>query len=220
MLRAQSIPGTAAVEAAVAAAHADIIVNQNAILAEAGVLAEATAANGYAETAAEEATEAAHHLHAYSRTVGSTAGVAPGVITSLTPYQATSGAGANNYGNAVLVLDGTEGDFGLPASMQPINSFDPSEVFVTDVSANGRIWGLRFIFEQPRGVSAPYANAAAAGAAGAFSDQAVKVDQTNADSTPVPMLSKRLLRGSKMWVQVKDSVGAGTISFLLTRLHG
>jgi hypothetical protein len=159
-----------------------------------------------------------HHHHNYSRTVGSTAGVGPGVVTSITPFAATSAAGANNFGVAILVFDGTEGDFGFPDA--PISSFDPSEIFVTAVSANGRVWSMRFAFEQTKEQLAPHANAAAAVAAGDYSEISIKVDQTNAASTPMAMLAPRLKRGSKVWVQAKDSTGTGTISFLVTRLHG
>jgi len=159
-----------------------------------------------------------HHIHAPCRTVGSTAAGAPGVPTSITPYTLISAAGANSFTTAPkLLFDGSEGDFGLPFT---INSYDPSEVLITDVSANGRVWVMRFIFEQLRSQALPYADAAAAIAAGSFSDIAIKVDQTNADAVPLLCLFPRLKRGSKVWGAVKDSTGAGTISFLFTHFHG
>jgi hypothetical protein len=79
---------------------------------------------------------------------------------------------------------------------------------------------MRFAFEQTKEQAAPHANAAAAVAAGDYSEVSLRVDLTNAASTPMATLAPRIKRGSKVWVQAKDTTGNGTISFLLTRLHG
>lgn len=132
------------------------------------------------------------HVHGYERWFGSTAGVGPGLETSLTPWRVTSAGVANTFGAAIVLLDGSE----TPAQTGML-SFDFHRVQVVNVQNNGKTWRLRIANN-----SEGHANWAAAVAAGIYSDIVLSIDKTNADSTPVDIHHPRVPNGTIFWVAV------------------
>jgi hypothetical protein len=161
-----------------------------------------------------------HHLHGPSRTVGLKAG-GGGDPNSLTPWPLIASATANTFGAEVEVFTGAEGDFDIGFT---INSFDPSEIFVTDVGSNSNTWDIQIVYAQTK-LGPLYATFAAALAAKNYSEIGFKIDSTTSDGTPLMVMTPRLKRGSKVWARVKRLAAGGndaqrTISFLFTHLHG
>jgi len=135
------------------------------------------------------------HVHSYERWFGSTAGVGPGLETSLTPWRVTSAAVANTFGAAIVLFDGTE-----TPNQAGMLSFDHDHIQIVNVQNNGVIWRIR-IANNANGA----ANYAAAVAAGDYTDIVLAIDKTNADSTPVDTHYPRVPSGTILWAAVATS---------------
>lgn len=167
--------------------------------------------SGTNNSLAYKVNEIERHLHSAGRWFGSTAGVAPGLVTSLTPFEVTSDATAETYGTAVEVLDGTE-DFDLPYT--PVN-MDPHRIFITGVTSSG-IYKIRLANSKYTGSVDTYANMAAAVAAGQYTEFLLKVDSTKADAISAPVQTGQMMTGSTLWAQVMHAdAGAETVSFFI-----
>ena len=151
---------------------------------------------GYNDTAIREALEIIdEHVHSYERWFGSTAGVAPGLETNMTPFRVTSAGVANTFGAPILMFDGTE----TPAQVGAL-SFDPHRIQIVNVQNNGVTWRLR-LANNINGA----ANYAAAVLAGDYTDVVLSIDKTQADSVPVSVQTKRLPNGTIIWSAVATS---------------
>lgn len=171
--------------------------------------------SGVSNSLAYKVHEIERHLHSAGRWFGSTAGVAPGLITSLTPYAVTSDAAALTYGAAVEILDGTE-VFDL--SYTPVN-MDPHRIFITGVTATG-VYKIRLGNSKWDGSADTYADMAAAVAAGQYTEFLLEVDSTKSDAISAPVQTGRMMVGSTLWAQVMHTdASAETVSFLIG-VHG
>jgi hypothetical protein len=161
----------------------------------------------------EDVTEIERHLHGGARWFGASPGpAAPGLLTSLLPWRATSNATAGLFGTAIELFNGAE-NFDISTS---VLYFDPHQLFITAVEAVGT-YKVRFAYSQYDGVSAhTYANMAAAVAAKKYTEVVFRTDDTKTDSTPIEVMSGRISAGSKLWCQVaKSTADAKYIEFLV-----
>jgi hypothetical protein len=136
--------------------------------------------------------ELERHFHSYSKVFGSTAGVAPGLQTSLVGFRVTSAAaGSPTFGLWVAIFNGTETPV-LPTSMY----FDPHRITVDGVQFNNKYYRLRLAFSE----GATYANAAAAVAGGAYTDITLQLtNDVNRQGVPITIQARRQLKQSKIW---------------------
>lgn len=153
-----------------------------------------------------DASTVQQHFHNFERWFGATAGVAPAIASIGSRFRVTTHANANTFGTAVAIIDGSET---LGAAFQ--THFDFHRLHITDVETNGLIYKLRFIFNLNG-----EANAAAAVTNNHYSDVCLKIDQTNADSMPLAIMSGQIPVGTKVWCQVMQAgAGAKYIEFLV-----
>ncbi len=88
----------------------------------------------YSDRRVREAIEILdEHIHGYERWLGSTAGVGPGLETSLTPWRVTSAGVANTFGAAVVLFDGTE-----TPNQAGMLSFDLHRIQIVNIQNNGK----------------------------------------------------------------------------------
>ena len=164
----------------------------------------------------KEAFEVEHHFHGGARWFGATAappggGVGPGLISSLNPFRVTANALAMTFGNAIVVLDGTE-DF---QKADYVALYDPHQIFITNVQATGT-YKIRFANSQWNGTVHAYANMAEAVVANKYTEIVIKTDNTNSEATPLDCMSGRIRYGSILWAQVmKATAGADYVDFLV-----
>ncbi len=140
----------------------------------------------------------------WGRMLGSTAGVGPALITSLTPWVAEVSDTAGTFGTPVVMLDGTE----TPASLDlPFTPADISmlRLLTISVGEDERIWYLRFSSSAWDGTAHTYANAAAAVAAGRYITVGFEVDDMNYDSYMFDTLCPPIPIGSIVWVEATNS---------------
>lgn len=150
-----------------------------------------------------------NHIHNFERWFGATVGVAPATPNIASRYRLTTSSSADAFGTAVLMINGTET---LGKVFQ--THFDFHRIHITDVESNGLIYKLRFIFNLNG-----EANAAAAVTNGHYTETCLKVDQTNADSMPIPIMSGRVPIGTKVWGQIAQAVAGAKYLDLLIGLH-
>lgn len=163
------------------------------------------------ETVRYSVSEIERHLHGGARWFGSTAAVAPGLLTSLTPFRVTSNATALEWGAAVLIFNGTE-DFDTSYTSL---YFDPHQMFLANVEATGT-YKMRFANSQWDGSAHTYANMADAVAANKYTEVLFKADSTKEDAVPLVFMSGRARVGSYLWAQVvKVAAGANYVDFYL-----
>lgn len=140
----------------------------------------------------------------WGRMIGSTAGVGPALITSLTPWVVEASDTAGTFGTPVVMFDGTEtaASFGLP--------FTPVIIAVRklctiSVGENALIWYLRFTGSWWDGTGHTYANAAEAVAAGDYITIGFGIDDTNYDSYVFDTIFPEMPIGSIVWVEATNS---------------
>lgn len=174
---------------------------------------------GAADSLAYKITEIERHFHSGGRWFGATAaaGVGPGLLTSLLPFKVIASDTQYTYGDAIVVLDGTEGyDSPLTAVKQ-----DPHRIFVTAAGKSALIWKVRFANSQWNGAGHTYANIGEAVTAKKYSEFLIKIDNTKSDATSVKVQTGRLNVGSILWAQVMNDSSAAdneaerTLSFLI-----
>ena len=141
-----------------------------------------------------ETIEQSGHIHNYERWFGSTAGVAPALLTSLVPFTATTHADADTFGTAIAVMDGSE---------TPVQSgmthFDMHRFQIEDVSENTQTWKVRIAND-----SGGHANYADAVAAGYYTEFIVRLTTTANQPMPINIISKRFPVGTKIWVAIAN----------------
>lgn len=148
-----------------------------------------------------------HHEHNFEVWYGLLAVPAGGKVAqeNLTPFRATTGTGAaNTFGTAVLVLDTNDTPIASGAAF-----YDLHRIFIFNVQT-ARIFKMRLLYSYNPRTGAVYASAAAALAARNYSDLVFKIDATNNDGVPLPIIGARVPSGSKVWVQVACDSGTGT----------
>jgi hypothetical protein len=154
--------------------------------------------------------ELERHFHSMERWYGSTAGVAPGLQTSLTGFRLTSDAVANTFGVAVAVFDGTEA-MGFASTV----FYDLHRLSVLNVQNNAKTYRVRLAFSD--GVA--YANYAAAVAAGCFTDVAFKIDTAARDATPIQVQMRRMVKTTKIWAAVATADAVAQWIDFIVGLH-
>jgi hypothetical protein len=150
------------------------------------------------------------HIHSMERWYGSTAGVAPGLQTSLTGFRLTSDAAANTFGVAVAVFNGVE-VMGFASTV----FYDLHKLLVLNVQNNAKTYRIRLAFSD--GVA--YANYAAAVAAGCFTDVCVKIDNTALDATPIFVQMRRMVKTTKIWAAVATADAVAQWIDFIVGLH-
>lgn len=171
--------------------------------------------SGVSNSLGYKMAEIVRHNHSAGRWFGSTAGVAPGLVTSLTAFDVTSSATALTYGVAVEILDGTE-DYDITFTPEYI---DPHRIFITEATASG-IYKIRIANSNWTGTADTYATMAEAVTANKYSEFLMKIDSTKTDAISAPVQTGRMVVGSTMWAQVMHTAAsAETISFMIG-VHG
>jgi len=118
--------------------------------------------------------------------------VGPGSQNSLTGFRVTSGAVANTFGAAIVVLDGSETP--VRAGMK---YFDPHRIQVLNVENNAKTYRLRLASNRLGNTS--WADAVTAGV---FTDVCFKIDTTNRDASPFYIQCRRQNAGATVWTAV------------------
>jgi hypothetical protein len=154
-------------------------------------------------------TDVNSHFHNYERWFGATLGVAPAISAISSRFRVTTHGTADTFGTAVEIFNGAET---LGAAFQ--THFDFHRIHITDVESNGLVYKLRFIFNLNG-----EANAAAAVTNNHFTEVCLKIDQTNADSMPIPMMSGQIPVGTKVWCQAMNSAGSAKYIDFLVGIH-
>jgi hypothetical protein len=149
------------------------------------------------------------HHHNTERWFGATAGVAPAIAAISSRFRVTTHANADTFGTAVAIFNGAET---LGAPFQTL--FDFHRIHITDVESNGLVYKLRFIFNL-NGES----TAAASVTNNHYTEVCLKIDQTNADSMPIPVMSGQVPVGTKVWCQAMNSAGGAKYIDFLVGIH-
>jgi hypothetical protein len=150
--------------------------------------------------------EVEHHIHNVERWFGSTAGVAPALQTSLTPFSVACDATANTFGTAIAVMNGSE----TPAETG-MTHFDPHRIFIASVTETNQIWRIRLA--NNTGGHANYTDAVAAG----YYTEIILSLTANANTPqPVDLMNYRYPVGTKLWAAVaQNSAGAESLTFFI-----
>lgn len=157
------------------------------------------------------AEESEKHVHNWERWLGKLAEPAGNKVaaTTLTPFRVTSGETADGFGTAILILDSAD----TPQTAGK-HYYDLHKIFVTNVQTNGLTYRLRLAFAR----NSESTNAAAV-ANGNYSDVCFKVDQTNADAVPLPLIARRLQSGGKAWASLAQAAADAKWVDFLFGLH-
>jgi hypothetical protein len=167
--------------------------------------------------------EIEHHFHGPARWLGATAtaGVGPGLITSLLTFKTVASDTVMTFGDAMVVFDGTE-DFDLPYTCF---KFDPHYVLISECGISDKLWRFRVASSKWNGSAHTYANMAAAVAAKEYTCLEVRIDDRRAVQVGIPAMSSRVRVGSIIWAQVMndstsaDSAAERTIGYTVG-IHG
>ena len=140
----------------------------------------------------------------WGRMIGSTAGVGPALITSLSPWVVEVSDTAGTFGTPTVVFDGTESaaSFDLPFTPEVLAV---KKLITIEVGQSARTWYLRFSASWWDGTAHTYANAAEAVAAGDYITIGFEIDDTNYDSYMFDTLFPEIPVGSILWVEATNS---------------
>jgi len=155
----------------------------------------------------EASEESEKHVHNFERWLGLSAAPGAGRVAAvnLSSFRVTTGAAANGFGDAVQLL-------GVSDTPQQTGKthFDLHRIHITNVETNALTYRLRIAF-----ALSGESSYAAAVANGHYTEVCFKVDQTNADSTPVPIMSEYCPVGIKAWAAVAHAAAdAKWVEFL------
>ena len=156
------------------------------------------------QTAVQNALIAQQHVHNYERWFGSTAGAAPGLLNSLTPFTITSGPSAGVFGTPIQVFDGSE---------TPVQSFaklfDFHRLQIAGISQAGPVYWHIVIADNSQGATS-YAQAVAAG------NYTEIIVVLTVPAIPFEVLSRRLKAGAILWANLGTSyAGSANLNFFL-----
>jgi hypothetical protein len=147
-----------------------------------------------------------NHFHNYERWFGSTAGIAPALLTSLVPFSVVTSASVDTFGTAIAVMNGSE----TPVQTG-MTHFDLHKFQIADVTEDNQVWKIRIADS-----SGGHANYTDAVAAGYYTEFIVRLTMNANQPQPISILQKRLPVGTKIWIALANhSAGAETMTFFI-----